>query len=187
MRKYELLKSSDTILRVLEVEQDRVLVIDCIKQTMPVWLDRATADYYCGCSEEILQEVTGIKLVEQDLLDAEQKKIMHQRYTMIAPVLTFIGDGKMRSQIIQFVAEKYGVTKQTIRNYLCQYLAYMDTTALAPKCKSVEPNWQYSNEMRTAKPYGSSPTAVSWVVRIPTRFSECPASGKVVPSAEQFP
>ena len=62
MRKYELLRYEDTILRVLEVEQDRVLVIDCIKQTMPVWLDRATTDYYCGCSEEILQEVTGIVL-----------------------------------------------------------------------------------------------------------------------------
>ena len=45
MRKYELLRYKETILRVLEVEQDRVLMIDCIKQTMPVWVDRATADY----------------------------------------------------------------------------------------------------------------------------------------------
>ena len=28
--------------------------------------------------------------------------------------------------------------EHSIRNYLCQYLVYMDTTALAPKCKSVE-------------------------------------------------
>ena len=106
MRKYELLKSRDTILRVLEVEQDRVLVIDCVKQTMPVWVDGVQNDYYLGCSEELLQEVTGIKLVDQDLLDAEQKRIMHHRYTMIASALTFIGDGRMRSQIIQYVAGK---------------------------------------------------------------------------------
>ena len=86
MRKYELLRYEDTILRVLEVEQDRVLVIDCIKQTMPVWVDSAQIDYYSECSKGILQEVTGIELVEQKLLDAEQKRIMHQRYTMIAPV-----------------------------------------------------------------------------------------------------
>lgn len=138
MRKYELLRYEDTILRVLEVEQDRVLVIDCIKETMPVWVDSAQIDYYSECSKGILQKVTGVELVEQKQLDAEQKRIMHQRYTMIAPVLTFVGDGKMRSQIIQYVAGKYGVTKQTIRNYLCKYLAYMDITALAPKCKSVE-------------------------------------------------
>ena len=40
MQKYELLSSENKILRVLEVEQDRVLVIDCIKQTVPVWVDR---------------------------------------------------------------------------------------------------------------------------------------------------
>ena len=122
MRKYELLKLGDTILRVLEVQQDRVLVIDCIKQTMSVWEDRSKFDYYSECSEKILQEVTGIELIEQKLLDAEQKRIMHQRYTMIAPVLTFVGDEKMRSQIIQSVAVEYGVSKQTMLVLLFEIL-----------------------------------------------------------------
>ena len=73
MRKYELLKSRDTILRVLEVEQDRVLVIDCVKQTMPVWVDRVQSDYYLECSEGILQEVTGVELVEPKMLDTSKE------------------------------------------------------------------------------------------------------------------
>ena len=34
MKKYNLLRSGDSIIRVLEVQGDRVLVIDCIKRTM---------------------------------------------------------------------------------------------------------------------------------------------------------
>ena len=36
MKKYDLLRSGDNIIRVLEVRGDRILVIDCIKRTMPV-------------------------------------------------------------------------------------------------------------------------------------------------------
>ncbi len=36
MKKYDLLRSGDAIIRVLEVQGNRVLVIDCIKRTMPV-------------------------------------------------------------------------------------------------------------------------------------------------------
>ncbi len=36
MKKYDLLRSGDNIIRVLEAEKNRVLVIDCTKRTMPV-------------------------------------------------------------------------------------------------------------------------------------------------------
>ncbi len=38
MKKYDLLRSGDSIIRVLELQGDRVLIIDCIKRTMPVWI-----------------------------------------------------------------------------------------------------------------------------------------------------
>ena len=52
MKKYELLRSGDSIIRVLEVREDKVLVIDCIKQTMPVWVDLSKFDSKEECSKE---------------------------------------------------------------------------------------------------------------------------------------
>ena len=63
---------------------------------------------------------------------------MYERYTMIAPILSFVADDGMRSRLIGSVAEEYRVSKQTIRSYLCLYLSYMDVTALAPRRREDE-------------------------------------------------
>ena len=132
MKKYDLLRSGDSIIRVLETQGDKVLVIDCIKKTMPVWVEIATLESYSECAIGELSQVTGIITVDVDALDADQRKIMYERYTMIAPILSFLTDGRMRSRLICAVAKAQGVSKQTIRGYLCLYLAYMDVAALAP-------------------------------------------------------
>ena len=133
MKKYDLLRSGDTIIRVLEVQGGRVLIIDCIKRTMPVWIEVDTLESYSECSSNELSEVTGGIMVGTDDLDADQRKTMHERYTMIAPILAFIADDRMRSRLICSVAAEHGVSKQTVRSYLCLYLAYMDVSALAPR------------------------------------------------------
>ncbi|MCI8920805.1 MAG: hypothetical protein HFE88_02865 [Acutalibacter sp.] len=133
MKKYDLLRSGDAIIRVLEVQGDRVLVIDCIKRTMPMWVDAAELESYFECTIGELSQVTGTISSDVDNLDADQRKVMYKRYTMIAPILPFIADDGMRSQLICSVAEEHGVSKQTVRSYLCLYLAYMDVTALAPR------------------------------------------------------
>ena len=136
MKKYDLLRSGDSIIRVLEVQQDRVLMIDCIKMTMPVWVEPAVLEHYSKCADSDLYEVVGFIVADVETLDADQRKIMYERYTMIAPILTLIADDKMRSRLICLASAEYGVSKQTIRSYLCLYLVYQDVTALAPKKKS---------------------------------------------------
>jgi len=138
MKKYDLLRSGDNIIRVLDVQGDRVLAIDCITRTMPVWMELVALESYFECTSEELSEVTGIVLVGVDNLDADQRKIMYERYTMIAPILTFVADDKVRSRLICSVAEEHGVSKQTIRSYLYLYLAYMDVAVLAPKRREDE-------------------------------------------------
>ena len=133
MKKYDLLRSDDNIIRVLEVQDGRVLVIDCIKRTMPVWVELATLDSYSKCTIGELSEVTELAMVEADDLDADQRKVMYERYTMIAPILSFLTDNRVRSRLICSVATERRVSKQTVRNYLCLYLSYMDVAALAPK------------------------------------------------------
>ena len=138
MKKYDLLRSGSSIIRVLEVQGDRVLVIDCIKRTMSVWMGLDALESYSECTNSDLSEVTGIVVVGVDDLDADQRKIMYERYTMIAPILAFVADDRMRSRPICSVAEEHKVSKQTVRSYLCLYLAYMDVTALAPRHREDE-------------------------------------------------
>ena len=90
MKKYDLLRSGENIIRVLEVRGDRVLVIDCIKRTIPVWVGLDALESYSECTNSDLSEVTGIVVVGVDDLDAEQRKTMYERYTMIAPILPFV-------------------------------------------------------------------------------------------------
>ena len=134
MKKHELLRSGDNIIRVLDVRDDRILVIDCIKHSMPVWVESELLESYVGCTGGELFGFSSVDVIgDTDALDADQRKIMHERYTMIAPILPFISDNKMRSRLICSIAEDYQVSKQTIRNYLCLYLSYLDVTVLAPK------------------------------------------------------
>ena len=115
MKKYDLLRSGDNIIRVLEVQGNRVLIIDCIKRTMPMWMDATELESYSECTIGELSEATGVAMVGVDNLDADQRKTMYERYTMIAPVLSFLTDDRMRSRLIYSVAEEHKVSKQTIR------------------------------------------------------------------------
>ena len=90
MKKYDLFQSGENIIRVLEVQGDRVLVIDCIKRTMPLWVELVALESYSECTSNELSEVTGVITADIDALDADQRKTMYERYTMIAPILPFV-------------------------------------------------------------------------------------------------
>ena len=136
MLKYDLLKHENSIYRVLEIQEEKVLMIDCLKQTMPVWIRKKLLVGSEPCSMEELQSITGVYPMTIDSLSAEQKKVMYQRHSLIVPVLPYLSDEKARSNIIRTISLERKISKQTIRKYLCQYLSYMDMTVLAPKLKS---------------------------------------------------
>ncbi len=133
MKKNDLLKDGNNIIRVLEVKPDKILIIDCIKRTMPVWVESSALDSFSGCTDEVLNEVTNFTADDIDALDADQRKAMYDRYTLIAPILPFIADEILRSKVIGSTAIEHNISKQTIRIYLCLYLVYMNITALAPR------------------------------------------------------
>lgn len=55
---------------------------------------------------------------------------MYDRHTLIAPVLPFIADEGMRLKVISSIATEHNISKQTIRIYLCLYLAYRNINCL---------------------------------------------------------
>jgi transposase InsO family protein len=133
MKKHDLLKDGNNIIRVLEVMPDKILIIDCIKRTMPVWVESSALDSFSGCTDEVLNEATNLIVTDIDALDADQRKEMYDRYTLIAPILPFIADERMRSNVIGSTAIEHNISKQTIRIYLCLYLAYMNIKVLASR------------------------------------------------------
>lgn len=122
-----LLTNNDSIYRVLEEKKEKQLVIDCIKRTMPKWVNKDALGAWVFCEERLLWERTQFSM---DKLTAQKQKVAQERYTQIAPVLPIIGDEKRRNQMIGVLAEQ--TSKQTIRKYLCLYLAYQNIAALAP-------------------------------------------------------
>lgn len=135
MKRYELLMSTDkkSVLRVLEIVGSRILVIDCLKKTMPVFVDSSALNNYCSMETTTFYEIIGEQPKELETLSPILRKKALERYTVIASALTALSDVKVRSQMIEKSASEHCLSKQTVRSYLCQYLAFQEIGALAPK------------------------------------------------------
>ena len=118
-----LLKNENQIIRVLKSQGDKALVIDCIKRTMPHWVDSDFLSNLVDCGEDEMYERTDYPFGRE--LTPKEERIAQERFTMISGVLPFIGNESKRNQMIDFLAEHQ--SKQTIRKYLCLYLVYQDT------------------------------------------------------------
>lgn len=137
MKKYMLLKkeceTEISFYRVLELAE-KILVIDCEKKTMPVWKDYEELDGYVKVEEEKVSDT--LSVLEE--MGAEERKVAYQRYNMISGILPFIANETMRTQVIKKVAEDNALSVQSVRKYLCEYLAKMDVRSLAPKQRDME-------------------------------------------------
>lgn len=65
-----LLKNESEIIRVLKSQDSKSLIIDCIKRTMPKWVDAASLSNYVDCYEEDLYEQTHYP-ADRELTQAE--------------------------------------------------------------------------------------------------------------------
>lgn len=133
MKKNSLLKKSDSIIRILDIKKSKVLIIDCVKLTVPKWIDISGLTEYSDCTEDELLKITNRNLQPIESLDTKSKSYAYSRYTMIAGVLPFISDEKERCYAISKIAERHNISKQTVKNTLCLYLAYQNISVLAPK------------------------------------------------------
>ena len=121
-----------TIYRELAARDDTVLVIDCVKRTMPVWLPKDRLTDWQQIEEQALHEKTGVYPVTEDALSKIALASAHRRYSMIAPAVAVVADKKQRDDMIIWVSNEYGISKQTVRKYLCLFLVYQTVSILAP-------------------------------------------------------
>lgn len=138
MQKNELYRNNNSIIRVLEIKNNAVLVIDCISKTMPQWIGVSFFEDWTKCSDEILHEITGIELQDIKTVSPEDFKVAHQRYTMIAPIIMVLTDQDKKNEMIELISTNEKISKQTLRKYLCLYLIYQDISVLIPKTKNID-------------------------------------------------
>lgn len=157
-KKNMLLKEKDKKYRVLAVEKEKVLVIDCIKKTMPVWIKKEELEIFDVVEQDVFED-------DLEDLEVEARKMAYQRYGMIAGILPFVAEERLRTELIEKVAEENGISKQSVRAYLCNYLAMQSVRALAPKQRCTDRpltkdeknfrkalnKWYYTTKKRTLK------------------------------------
>ena len=111
-----------SLVRVVSISENDVMVIDCIKKSMPKWYGKDELEGY-----EVEQENESEMGLSQPAL-----KKAYDRYNMISSILPYIGNVQVRSQLIHMTAEQHDISEQTVRKYICDYLAANQVSALAP-------------------------------------------------------
>ena len=177
------------IIRILDLQDNKVYIIDCIKRTMPKWIEIKYLSEYTDCTEEKLLEVTKRILPDISTISTKDRKVMHKRFTAIAGIIPFISDGIQRNQLIAASSYENSVTKQTIRNYLCLYLVYQKITALVPKqheereLSQDEKNMRWGlNKFFYTKHKNSLKTAYTMMLQ----KKYCDSMGKLLPEYPSF-
>ena len=128
MQNRELILYHNQIHRILALADHKALLINCKKLTMPKLINAELLNDCDSCTEEDLLKAANLPVM--DSLSPEKKSLVHKRYTMIAPALIVVADEYMRARAIEQAAQQYGLSHQTIRKYLCLYLAYQRLEAL---------------------------------------------------------
>ena len=145
-----LLRNDNNIIRILDQQPDKKLIIDCIKQTMPKWVKAENISSFLPCTEQELFSITNKNIKSMESFDANSRKFIHAHFSLIAGILPFIADNAKRNQMIENISEEMHVSKQTIRHYLCLYLVYQDISVLAPKQKKEKELSKNEKNMRWA-------------------------------------
>ena len=136
MKKNDLYCKDDKIFRIIHIQENRILIVDCMKYNMPAWVEPAVVGGCVRCAEETYYSKVNFAVVDEVHMEAKAKAIMFERYAMVTAILPFVADEKLRAIAISKVSEQYEVSKQSVRNYLCRYLALNHIQSLLPQKKS---------------------------------------------------
>ena len=87
----------DTVWRVLEKSGGEILVIDCMRKTMPKWMDLSELKEASEISEGEFYTELGFQPDRQS--SASERKIMRDRFSVIAGIMPFVGEKRKRRTV----------------------------------------------------------------------------------------
>lgn len=192
MKSKALYRKENQFVRVLRVKEDKVFVIDCIKRLIPKWMDEASLDGFLECEERELLEYLGKAFDDIEEMSEKDRRIMNKRFQMLYGAVSFAHNSFLRNEAINVIEEEYGISRNTIKHYLCDYLAFGDIRILAPKKREERPLTEDEKNMRWAlnKFYYSlnrNSLKTAYTMMLKNRY--CDGEGKLLenyPSYYQF-
>ena len=182
MKKNDLIKTGSSIFRILSAG-DNVLAIDCNKKTMPQFF---SYDFFSD--GETINCLSPDYPIFEDLSPAD-RKIAQQRYTMIASAISVLEDVKQRNLMLENSSKQFGISKQTLRSYLCTYLVYQDIASLAPKHSKGKELTQDQKNMRWALNkffYTRNKNSLSTAYTMMLKAKYCDDYGVLLPEYPSF-
>ena len=186
MKKNDIVQTPSGTFRILSIESEKVLAIDCEKKMMPKFFSHSFFE-----NGEILENLP-FSVPSWDELSPMDRRIAQKRYTMIASAVAVIGDKQKRNSMIDYASEQFKVSKQTLRSFLCSYLAYQDIAVLAPKKKREKELTKDQKNIRWALNkffYTRNQNSLSTAYTMMLKEKYCDAYGNLVsdhPSFNQF-
>lgn len=182
MQKNDILKTKEGVFRILKVDDERVLAIDCKKKTMPKYY---SAEFFDNA--EAVDNSIVVPRSDFDDLSPKERSIAQQRFSMIASAVAVVDDEKKRNEMIRHSAEMFGVTKTTVRKYLCTYLVSQDISSLVCRKKKEKELTKDQRNMRWALNkffYTQHKNSLSTAYTMMLKEKYCTAEGNLV---EEYP
>ena len=186
MQNNDIVKIEAGVFRILAVDEDQVLAIDCEKKNMPQFFPVSFFE-----KGEVLKELS-FPYSSWEELSLNERKIAQKRYTMIAPAVAVVNDKQKRNSMIDYASQQFSVSKQTLRSFLCTYLIYQNIAVLAPKKKEEKPLTQDEKNIRWALNkffYTRNQNSLSTAYTMMLKEKYCDVSGTLLsdhPSFNQF-
>lgn len=126
----DIYKINNEYYRVLHQDEDKAVIINCNMKAIPHFVAPSIL-YGLTPSTDI-----GFNLPAYETISSADSKIMHQRYTLITPLLSYLLNPRIRTMLIKDIAKENELSHMTIRNYYYSYLVAQDIRILLPKHKS---------------------------------------------------
>ena len=115
----------------------RIYIYDCVKGYCK-YDDEINYAAYQEATEDQLFKRLNVELPIFEECDSSSKKIARERYNLISSILPFIEDAEFRTNTIKLIANKHGISQQTVRKYLKTYLTYTNISSLLPYLRTTK-------------------------------------------------
>ena len=150
-------KDETIIYRLVAFIQDSelVYVVNCFSKKT-AYINQKVLKTFSEISEQHMLFKVGLKIYSLKLFSKEQKKLVRDRYFLIAPLLADVEKGVLRTQKIRSIANIHGISEKRLNGLLNTYLAYGRIELLIDFNKkinySLKPRIKFANNNQTYSP-----------------------------------
>lgn len=186
----KLIKHNKNVFRILDIKDEFVFAINCMRQTMPRWIHKSEFAEYTLCSEKEFLDMSEIKIEDFENLNIVQQKQINERFSIIADILPYISDNKLRTGMIKETASANGISTQTVRKYLCLYLSCPNKSVLLKKQRNYhrELSADEKNMRRALNKffYNKNKNSLNTAYTFMLKEKYCDENGKLLPKHPSF-